>query len=250
MGNNWEYWVKEAEKQEKKYEDLHKYYKELETNYNMLKEHADCLEKYCDSLAGHCNCCQVKLETNYQNYIKQMEDKIASLIKQRDNWKADCEYNEECFQAERNRRWELEEQLNKVREAVKDDKNEFYEKCSLKVLHVDTENDIILDKIENKNLLDDFEISDSMHNCYQTFFLIDKKRARSIPFAMICGPVISKFDFKMYDNFLEEDIMFIERVINDRYPFDIKRYHIDLRYGKVYDSEYVLRLARKENKNG
>ena len=183
-------------------------------------------------------------------YIEQQDNKITSLIKQRDNYKNDYDYAEECFQAERSRRWELEEQLNKVREAVKDDKNEFYEKCSLKVLHVDTDNDIILDKTENKNLLDDFEISDSMCNCYQAFFLIDKKRARSIPFAMICGPVVSKSDFKMYDNFLEEDIMFIERVINDRYPFDIKRYHIDLRYGKVYDSRYALSFARKENKNG
>ena len=183
-------------------------------------------------------------------HIEQQDNKITSLIKQRDNYKNDYEYAEECFQAERNRRWELEEQLNKIKDIVKDDKNEFYEKCPLKVFHVDTEDDIILDKTENKTLLNDFEISDSICDCYQAFFLIDKKRARSVPFAMICGPLISKSDFKMYDNFLEEDIMFIERVINDTYPFDIKRYHIDLRYGKVYDSEYALRLARKENKNG
>ena len=86
-------------------------YNDLKDKYNRLKEHADCLEKYCDSLSGHCNCCKSKVTNNYQNCIKQMEDKIASLIKQRDNWKADCEYNEECFQAEREAKYRLEDEI-------------------------------------------------------------------------------------------------------------------------------------------
>ena len=86
-------------------------YNDLKDKYDSLKEHANCLEKYCDSLSGHCNCCKSKLEINYQNYIKQMEDKITSLIKQRDNWKADCEYNEQCFQAEREARYKLEDEI-------------------------------------------------------------------------------------------------------------------------------------------
>ena len=85
-------------------------YNDLKDKYDRLKEHSDCLEKYCDSLSGHCNCCRSKLETNYQNYIKQMEDKITSLTKQRDNWSADCEYNEQCFQAEREARYKLEDE--------------------------------------------------------------------------------------------------------------------------------------------
>ena len=86
-------------------------YNDLKDKYNSLKEHADFLEKYCDSLSGHCNCCKSKLESNYQNYIKQMDDKITSLIKQRDNWKADCEYNEQCFQAEREAKYRLEDEI-------------------------------------------------------------------------------------------------------------------------------------------
>ena len=86
-------------------------YNDLKNKYDRVKEHSDYLEKYCDSLSGHCNCCQAKLETNYQTYINQMEDKIASLIAQRDSWKADCEYNAQCFQAEREARHKLEDEI-------------------------------------------------------------------------------------------------------------------------------------------
>lgn len=87
-------------------------YNNLKDEYDRLKKHTDCLEKYCNSLSSHCNCCKSKFESNYQEYIKQMEDKIASLIRQRDNWKADCEYNEECFQAEREAKYRLEDEIN------------------------------------------------------------------------------------------------------------------------------------------
>ena len=93
------------------YFSLQTKYNDLKDKYDRLKEHSDCLEKYCDSLSGHCNCCQAKLENNYQNYIKQMDDKIVSLIKQRDNYKNDYEYAEECFQAEREARYKLEDEI-------------------------------------------------------------------------------------------------------------------------------------------
>ena len=47
-------------------------------------------------------------------YAKELE----SIIKMRDNWKADCEYNEKCFQAERDRRWELEEEVKQLKKQL------------------------------------------------------------------------------------------------------------------------------------
>ena len=193
---------------------------------------------------------QIQDDKKYQDlleYIKQMEDKIASLTKQRDNYRSDYEYAEECFQAERNRRWELEEQLNKVREAVKDDKNEFYEKCPLKVLHVDTENDII----KSRYTLDCFEIKDSLCDCYQKFYLVDKTNGREVSFAIICGPLVSTNEFELFDQFLDEDILMIERCVN-KYKLnkEYKRYYIDLREFKFYETEFKLRNARKQKKNG
>ena len=90
-------------------------YNDLKDKYDNLKEHAEYLEKYCNSLSGHYNCYRSKFESNYQEYIKQMEDKITSLIKQRDNWKADCEYNEQCFQAEREARYKLEDEIKVIK---------------------------------------------------------------------------------------------------------------------------------------
>lgn len=177
-------------------------------------------------------------------YIKQMEDKITSLIKQRDNYKNDYEYAEECFQAERSRRWELEEQLNKIKNIIKD-KNEFYEKCPLKVLHVDTENDII----KSKYNLDCFEILDALHDCYQLFYLVDKKNARSVDFACICGSLVSTKEFELFDQFLDEEILMIERCV-DKLNKEYKRYYIDLREFKFYETEFKLRNARKQKKNG
>ena len=178
-------------------------------------------------------------------HIEQQDNKITSLIKQRDNYKNDYEYAEECFQAERNRRWELEEQLNKVREAVKDYKNEFYEKCPLKVLHVDTENDTI----KSRYTLDCFEILCDLHDCYQLFYLINKRNGRSVDFACICGPLVSTKEFELFDQFLDEEILMIERCI-DKLNREYKRYFIDLREFKFYETEFKLRNARKQKKNG
>ena len=48
------------------------------------------------------------------HYAKELE----SMIKMRDKWKADCEYNEKCFQAERDRRWELEEEVKQLKKQL------------------------------------------------------------------------------------------------------------------------------------
>ena len=47
-------------------------------------------------------------------YAKELE----SMIKMRDNWKADCEYSEKCFQAERDKRWELEEEVKQLKKQL------------------------------------------------------------------------------------------------------------------------------------
>lgn len=43
--------------------------------------------------------------------LEQQDNKITSLIKQRDNWRADCEYSKQCFQAEREARYKLEDEI-------------------------------------------------------------------------------------------------------------------------------------------
>lgn len=216
-------------------------------------------EKECSYLSALKNVHEMRIESlekqitddkRYKDlieHIEQQDNKITSLIKQRDNYKNDYEYAEECFQAERSRRWELEEQLNKIKNIVKDDRNEFYEKCPLKVLHVDTENDII--KIGYT--LDCFEIKDSLCDCYQKFYLVDKINGREVSFAIICGPLVSKNEFELFDQFLDEEILMIERCV-DKYKLnkEYKRYYIDLREFKFYETEFKLRNARKQKKNG
>ena len=76
-----------------------------------LSDKLNCLEKYCNSLYGTCNCCKSKLSNDYQKYIDQADGKITSLIKERDNYKNDYEYAEKCFQAEREARYKLEDEL-------------------------------------------------------------------------------------------------------------------------------------------
>ena len=48
------------------------------------------------------------------SYTKHLE----SIIKKRDNWKADCENVQKCFQEERSRRWELEEEVKQLKNQV------------------------------------------------------------------------------------------------------------------------------------
>ena len=213
-------------------------------------------EKECSYLSALKNVHEMRIESlekqitddkRYKDlieHIEQQDNKITSLIKQRDNYKNDYEYAEECFQAERNRRWELEEQLNKIKNIIKDD-NEFYEKCPLKVLHVDTKNDTV----KTGYTLDCFEILDALHDCYQLFYLVDKKNARSVDFACIYGSLVSTKEFELFDQFLDEEILMIERCI-DKLNKEYKRYYIDLREFKFYETEFKLRNARKQKKNG
>ena len=71
-----------------------------------------------------------------QHKLSEVADMCIRVEKQRDNYKNDYEYAEECFQAERNKRWELEEQVNKIKDTVSD-KNEFYSGCLLKLQHAE-----------------------------------------------------------------------------------------------------------------
>ena len=43
--------------------------------------------------------------------LSEVADRCIQAEKQRDNWKADCEYNEQCFQAEREARYRLEDEI-------------------------------------------------------------------------------------------------------------------------------------------
>ena len=54
--------------------------------------------------------------------LQELSAQLESMIKMRDNWKADCEYNEKCFQAERDRRWELEEEIKQLKNKLMEPK--------------------------------------------------------------------------------------------------------------------------------
>ena len=50
--------------------------------------------------------------------LQELIAQLESVTKMRDNWKADCEDAQKCFQAERNRRWELEEEVKQLKNQV------------------------------------------------------------------------------------------------------------------------------------
>ena len=62
----------------------------------------------------------VSLDKSVQDRVKLQEvmAQLESMTKMRDNWKADCEYSEKCFQAERDRRWELEEEVKQLKKQL------------------------------------------------------------------------------------------------------------------------------------
>ena len=108
------------------------------------------------------------------HYAKELE----SMIKMRDNWKADCEYNEKCFQAERDRRWELEEEVKQLKEQLSEKKLSKFQKPYLDILQApgisysniymvfdnDTEPLLFIDSIKGNLNKDDFFVLENNIN--------------------------------------------------------------------------------------
>ena len=113
-------------------------------------------------------------EMMLSHYAKELE----SMIKMRDNWKADCEYNEKCFQAERDRRWKLEEEVKQLKEQLSEKKLSKFQKPYLDILQApgisysniymvfdnDTEPLLFIDSIKGNLNKDDFFVLENNIN--------------------------------------------------------------------------------------
>ena len=102
-------------------EELEKLKKFMDTPCKEVKELIDNLKQMNDDKMDTIS----KLEANLIAVNKDKEmmlsyyaKELESIIKMRDNWKADCEDAQKCFQAERDRRWELEEEVNQLKNQV------------------------------------------------------------------------------------------------------------------------------------
>ena len=107
-------------------------------------------------------------------YAKELE----SIIKMRDNWKADCEDAQKCFQAERDRRWELEEEVKQLKEQLSEKKLSKFQKPYLDILQApgisysniymvfdnDTEPLLFIDSIKGNLNKDDFFVLENNIN--------------------------------------------------------------------------------------
>lgn len=68
--------------------------------------------------------------------LQEVMVQLESMTKMRDNWKADCEDAQKCFQTERDKRWELEEEVNQLKNQVQsliDVLDEVYHKQKIEV---------------------------------------------------------------------------------------------------------------------
>lgn len=102
-------------------EELEKVKKLMNTPCKEVKELIDNLKQMNDDKMDTIS----KLETTLIAVNKDKEmmlsyyaKELESIIKMRDNWKADCEDAQKCFQAERDKRWELEEEVKHLREKL------------------------------------------------------------------------------------------------------------------------------------
>ena len=162
-------------------EELEKVKKLMDTPCKEVKELIDNLKQMnndkMDTIA--------KLEANLiaANKDKEMmlsyyAKELESIIKMRDNWKADCEYNEKCFQAERDRRWELEEEVKQLKEQLSEKKLSKFQKPYLDILQApgisysniymvfdnDTEPLLFIDSIKGNLNKDDFFVLENNIN--------------------------------------------------------------------------------------
>ena len=162
-------------------EELEKIKKLMNTPCKEIKELIENLKQMNDDKMDTI----VKLEANLiaankdkemmlSHYAKELE----SMIKMRDNWKADCEYNEKCFQAERDRRWELEEEVKQLKEQLSEKKLSKFQKPYLDILQApgisysniymvfdnDTEPLLFIDSIKGNLNKDDFFVLENNIN--------------------------------------------------------------------------------------
>lgn len=138
-------------------EELEKVKKLMDTPCKEVKELIDNLKQMNDDKMDTISKLEATLfainkdkEMMLSYYAKELE----SIIKMRDNWKADCEYNEKCFQAERDRRWELEEEVKQLKNQVQSLIDVLDEVCSKQKIDISSyiKSEKELDELVEKRL--------------------------------------------------------------------------------------------------
>lgn len=95
---------------DKKYKDLLNHIEQQDNKITSLIKERDNYKDLFESLDKFVT--EKQLEINsLTRKLSETFDRCDHAEKQRDNWKADCEYNEKCFQAEREARYKLEDEI-------------------------------------------------------------------------------------------------------------------------------------------
>lgn len=122
------------------------------------------------------------------SYTKHLE----SIIKKRDNWKTNCEDAQKCFQEERSRRWELEEEVKQLKSQIQSLLDALDEVCPKQKIDPSS-------YVKSKKELDE---------------LIGKKLSRfEEPTLKVIGNDIDGYH-NIYINFLDE-LLFVDNVKNN-----------------------------------
>lgn len=157
-------------------------------------------------------------------YAKELE----SIIKMRDNWKADCEYNEKCFQAERDRRWELEEEVKQLKKKLIEPKVD----CSCCVKNKEELVGKRLSIFESPRL--------NIDNRWDGYCSIDLINGNQIKFIDMIKGYIDKDALDIFDGKSSYSI-YDHRTGNYIYKIDKETYNIEkvahLKFQHLYDTE-------------
>ena len=212
-------------------EELEKVKKLMDTPCKEVKELIDNLKQMNDDKMDTI----AKLEANLiaANKDKEMmlsyyAKELESIIKMRDNWKADCEYNEKCFQAERDRRWELEEEVKQLKKKLIEPKVD----CSCCVKNKEELVGKRLSIFESPRL--------NIDNRWDGYCSIDLINGNQIKFIDMIKGYIDKDALDIFDGKSSYNI-YDHRTGNYIYKIDKETYNIEkvahLKFQHLYDTE-------------
>ena len=162
-------------------EELEKVKKLMDTPCKEVKELIDNLKQMNDDkmdTISRLDATLFAVNKDKEMMLSYYVEKLESIIKMRDNWKADCENAQKDLQEERNRRWELEEEVKQLKEQLSEKKLSKFQKPYLDILQApgisysniymvfdnDTEPLLFIDSIKGNLNKDDFFVLENNIN--------------------------------------------------------------------------------------
>ena len=216
------------------YDYLYKKWKEFSKCLNMGPEKfismLDDLKEKIKSKANEITYLREQLKTSeldakrYKNdgiqdrvKLQEVMVQLESMTKMRDNWKSYCEDAQKCFQTERDKRWELEEEVKQLKNQVQSLIDALYEVCPKQKIDVSS-------YVKSKKELDE---------------LVEKRLSVfEEPTLMVIGNDVEGYH-NIYVNFLDE-LLFIDSVKNNL--SELK--------GSLMIVEFPTKYAIKNTENG